>query len=155
MYGSLFGRHKTNKKINLRLMHIVDDVHAFNSYPWGAKLYEFFLKKWFSSSRKMHTSLADNGVAVFDLYGLVFMVQCWVYECNSDIAKYCANRLQGYEQVWPRMLRWSTTSFKYFTSLKKFFNNATHMKWVIICIEYFQKPWGIIIEPLNFITYLK
>lgn len=121
MFGALFCRHRSHKKISIKYMHLVDNIQRFNEYPWGLKSYEFFVKKLYASREKMAGTLI-NKRAAFDVNGLVFVLQVWLFETIPGLGVFCARRVDGYDHIWPRLMRWlGTPVSKTYFALEMFF----------------------------------
>lgn len=129
VYAVLFGRHPSHKKINVKYMHLVDDLNSFDAYPWGLKAYEFFIKKLCRARRILDGNEAA-GLA-FELYGFTYVLQVWLFETCPQLAAFCARHVDPGGKRMPRILCWSATSVRKYASLRKFFKPDAKMKLVI------------------------
>lgn len=119
LYGALFC--DAHKKIPSVYMHILDDLPSFNKYPWGLKSYEYLVQKMHRSHANMLDTLNTQKRATFDVFGFVFVLQVWLFETIPGLGDFCAKRVDKYDEVWPRVLRWSSIpGFKTHQSISKF-----------------------------------
>lgn len=81
-------------------LEIVDDIDAFNSYPWGQRCFadtlrhfrrEYSIPKWGRPERK------------YDAYGLSLALQVWMYETVPILVDQYAKRV---ETCCPRIYQW-------------------------------------------------
>ncbi|KAL8552241.1 hypothetical protein ACS0TY_001078 [Phlomoides rotata] len=111
LYGLLLGRHKCNKKIEMRFLFLVDSLSDFNQYAWGTVVFEYLIHDICRNVHKLN--------AVIDLNGFVYAIQCWAFEAILSYGRQCGVRIEHVDAKIdiPRILLWDSTLFPTFKLL--------------------------------------
>lgn len=130
LYGILLVRDRKSRRIDIRYIHLVDKLEAFNSFPWGRVVFEHLveetrrcMKKQLKEYQKKKAIDPDfNENMKFDYDGFTHALQVWAYEIMPDVADLCATRLD--QTKVPRMLQWKAEKIVTSEELKRlaFFN---------------------------------
>ncbi|XP_022871451.1 uncharacterized protein LOC111390621 [Olea europaea var. sylvestris] len=74
---SILRRRHRRTSIDLFSLDVVDDIDAFNSFPWGRRCYTDTLHVF----RRVHTMpKSERGDRKYDVYGFCMAFQLWAYE---------------------------------------------------------------------------
>ncbi|KAH6794378.1 hypothetical protein C2S52_004855 [Perilla frutescens var. hirtella] len=110
LYGILLIRAQKGKKIDLKYLHLADDLVKFNYYGWGQVAYEFLVRTTHRAQNIMDNLIAEEKNLAFDANGFAIALQIWAYEVMPDVARACAWRVPDRDEEIPRMLRWTLSS---------------------------------------------
>ncbi|KAK6138070.1 hypothetical protein DH2020_028185 [Rehmannia glutinosa] len=124
------------KKLDEKYIYLVDNLKAFNAYPWDRISYEFIVSDirscmsdrvqnfWKRKEKKKTEKKKDHNVEKFDVSGFTHVLQVWEYEVMPELGKLCAKRVSGSTDATPRILRWIAEDAPTAEFLKKniFFN---------------------------------
>ncbi|KAL8483779.1 hypothetical protein ACS0TY_026459 [Phlomoides rotata] len=115
LFGILLMKDKTTKKIDMKFVHLVENLDDFNNYPWGRLAYDVLVKnmrkhmgpKSFTRRARKLTTKDKPTLPHIDVHGFAHVLQLWVYEAIPCVASYCATRRS--KTSIPRMLRWDAS----------------------------------------------
>ncbi|KAL8528608.1 hypothetical protein ACS0TY_006158 [Phlomoides rotata] len=115
LFGILLMKDKTTKKIDMKFVHLVDNLDDFNNYPWGRLAYDVLVKnmrkhmgpKSVTRRARKLTTKDKPTLPHIDVHGFANVLQLWAYEAMSCVASYCVNRRS--KTSIPRMLRWDAS----------------------------------------------
>ncbi|KAK6153049.1 hypothetical protein DH2020_012688 [Rehmannia glutinosa] len=106
------------KKLDEKYIYLVDNLKAFNAYPWGRISYEFIVSDirscmsdrvqnfWKRKEKKKVEKKKDHNMEKFDVSGFTHTLQVWAYEVMPELGKLCVKRVSGFTDATPRILRW-------------------------------------------------
>lgn len=122
LYGILLMKDRTTKKIDIKYIHLVDNLDEFNEYPWGRVAFDFLHNDIHScktiARRDRHKDKKGKHLYThIDIYGFAYVVQLWAYEAMPCVASLCGGRKLG--SVIPLMLRWRSSKFFRFEDLTR------------------------------------
>ncbi|KAH6762528.1 hypothetical protein C2S52_019961 [Perilla frutescens var. hirtella] len=121
LYGVVLMKDKSDTNIQMQFVHLADDIEKFNDYPWGRVSYEYLVKATLSRKEVLEKQLRQGKKAAYDAFGFLMAFQVWAYEVIPDLASHCAHKIEGKEQVFPRILRWTAPEFFQYDYLMPFF----------------------------------
>ncbi|KAL8481061.1 hypothetical protein ACS0TY_027552 [Phlomoides rotata] len=115
LFGILLMKDKTTKKIDMKFVHLVDNLDDFNNYPWGRLAYDVLVKNMRKhmgpksiTGRARKLMIKDKPTLPhIDVHGFAHVPQLWAYEAMPCVASYCATRRS--KTSIPRMLRWDAS----------------------------------------------
>ncbi|KAL8535567.1 hypothetical protein ACS0TY_011264 [Phlomoides rotata] len=115
LFGILLVKDKTTKKIDMKFVHLVDNLDDFNNYSWGRLAYDVLVKnmrkhmgpKSVTRRAKKLTTKDKPTLPHIDVHGFAHVLQLWAYEAMPCVASYCATRRS--KTSIPRMLRWDAS----------------------------------------------
>ncbi|KAH6815832.1 hypothetical protein C2S51_020652 [Perilla frutescens var. frutescens] len=87
LYGILLIRARKGKKIDLKYLHLVDDLSRFNYYGWGQVAYEFLVRTTHHAREIMDNLIAEDKNLAFDANGFAIALQMWVYEVDIVLSE--------------------------------------------------------------------
>ncbi|KAH6821502.1 crooked neck protein [Perilla frutescens var. hirtella] len=122
-------------KIDMQYLHLVEDLHKFNEFPWGLVAYQLLVSSTLSVRSRMDVSKLTHPRAPIDMYGFSYALQAWVYEVMPFVATHCAFRSSNIENLSPRILRWFATKIFRFNDLKQFFTPSGNAHLVLSGIQ--------------------
>lgn len=106
-YATLMGRGFTNKPLDLKYLHLADDLEVFNAFPWGRVSYDYFFRQFYNCYLRVRKSLSKGKKPNVELFGFSASLQIWAYEVFPNLGEICAiARRNRFERIYPRMLRW-------------------------------------------------
>lgn len=130
LYGILLPRNGRITKLDMKYLHLVEDLEKFNAFPWGRVAYEFLAKSILSIRGRMDGSKV--AIKRFDMHGFTYALQTWMYEVMPSVATYCASRASKLGCLTPGILCWSAMKQKQLRSdyLNKLFalGDNAHLK---------------------------
>ncbi|XP_022874029.1 uncharacterized protein LOC111392861 [Olea europaea var. sylvestris] len=97
---SILRCHHKKTSIDIFHLEVVEDIDAFNNYPWGWRCFLDTLRVF---RRGFSMPKGDKPERKYDAYGLPLALQIWVYETVPILASRYARR--G-ETRYPRMHHW-------------------------------------------------
>ncbi|KAH6766350.1 hypothetical protein C2S52_017333 [Perilla frutescens var. hirtella] len=121
LYGVVLMRDRNDTNIQMQFVHLADDIEKFNDYPWGRVSYEYLVKATLSRKEVLEKQLRQGKKAAYDAFGFLMALQVWAYEVIPDLASHCAHKIEGKEQVFPRILHWTAPEFFQYDYLMPFF----------------------------------
>ncbi|WKA03569.1 hypothetical protein VitviT2T_021671 [Vitis vinifera] len=120
----LFGKEGKNL-IDMEWVALVDNLEAFNKYPWGGICYErtlFGLQRALenrvSKYQDKKKTKGEAAVEAYSLVGFPYAFQVWAYEAIPLIGLKYATRVS---ERYPRILNWSATSAPRSTEVENVF----------------------------------
>ena len=120
----LFGKEGKNL-IDMEWVALVDNLEAFNKYPWGGICYErtlFGLQRALenrvSKYQDKKKTKGEAAVEAYSLVGFPYAFQVWAYEAIPLIGLKYATRVS---ERYPRILNWSATSAPRATEVENVF----------------------------------
>ncbi|KAH6778227.1 hypothetical protein C2S51_009539 [Perilla frutescens var. frutescens] len=125
LYGVLLVCGASSHNIDMIYLHLADDIHCFNAFPWGKVAYHLLVRRTHRAKEQLETLMRNNRPLALDGNGFVFSLQVWAYEVLLILARNCADRIAGSEDRLPRMLRWSARKAIKFDLMNRYFLNAT------------------------------
>ncbi|XP_038688821.1 uncharacterized protein LOC119987977 [Tripterygium wilfordii] len=101
----LMPRERRNA-INIKWLQLVDDLDAFNQYPWGSVCYERTATSLACAMIGRAEKYLSKGKAkeTYSLYGMPIVLQIWAYEIVPIIAQRYATKCG---ETHPRILKYS------------------------------------------------
>ncbi|KAH6776196.1 hypothetical protein C2S52_013757 [Perilla frutescens var. hirtella] len=78
VYGILLIRDRKWKRLDLRYMHLVDDLSRFNEFPWGLVAFEFLVRSTHRARDVVENMLAENKNLSFEANGFSIALLIWV-----------------------------------------------------------------------------
>lgn len=123
--------NRTAKAVDLRYIHLMDNLDLFLAYPWGAVSYEFLVLETHRAKLKLAKKQRLGAKLAVEANGFITALQCWVYEIMPNIASKFAIRVSDVRI--PRMLRWSTDGgdkVRYDALNSYFVPSAAHVVWM-------------------------
>lgn len=119
----VYGMHileDPKKSIDLRYLHLIDDMDRFNSFSWGRVAFDFLIKHTIKSSNSLEQVYARGGT--LNALGFVYALQAWAYEVMPAVALRCAKTSPYTADEKPRILRWTADSSCSSDELRRIFN---------------------------------
>ena len=120
----LFGKEGKNL-IDMEWVALVDNLEAFNKYPWGGICYErtlFGLQRALenrvSKYQDKKKTKGEAAVEAYSLVGFPYAFQVWAYEAIPLIGLKYVTRVS---ERYPRILNWSATSAPRSTEVENVF----------------------------------
>ncbi|KAE8664830.1 Monocopper oxidase-like protein SKU5 [Hibiscus syriacus] len=103
--GLRFGRHdevgkEDRQPISEDLILLVDDLDAWNVFPWGSYLWKATWKKLSTAFEDRH-SLRDHG-SKYTLVGFIWAFKIWIFEAFPSMQTYAIKKLNDI----PRAITW-------------------------------------------------
>ncbi|KAH6776194.1 hypothetical protein C2S52_013755 [Perilla frutescens var. hirtella] len=124
MYAVVIIRYKNSKNIQMKYLHLTDDVEKFNAYAWGRVFYEYMVMATHLRRGIIDNLQSQKKRMTYDAYNFVLALQCWAYEIILDVARYCATIAATNEERFPKMMRWTATQYFQYDDLMRFFMRA-------------------------------
>ncbi|KAH6803746.1 hypothetical protein C2S51_031993 [Perilla frutescens var. frutescens] len=121
LYGILLIYAWNGKKIDLKYLHLVDDLEKFNYYGWGQVAYEFLMRTTHHTRDIMDNLIVEEKNLAFDANDFAITLQIWAYEVMPDLACVCTQRVPNWEEEIPRILRWAAEKPCRFHLVNNFF----------------------------------
>ncbi|KAH6757448.1 hypothetical protein C2S52_023430 [Perilla frutescens var. hirtella] len=118
LYSVLLTR---DNNIQMQFLHLVDDIDKFNDYPWGYVSFEYLVEATLSRKEVLDNQLRQGKKPAYEAFGFLMALQIWAYEVIPDLGRHCAQKIEGKEHVFPRMLRWAVPGFCHYDDLMRFF----------------------------------
>ncbi|KAH6756980.1 hypothetical protein C2S53_009214 [Perilla frutescens var. hirtella] len=122
VYGLLLNRDQLWKKIEIDYMYLVDDLNAFNKYPWGRVAYDHLVHwiHWARGNVDRLTVQSDRPST--DVCGFFLCIQIFTFEIMPMLVKHCATRIDSV--AFPRLCRWTTNAYFKYTVLLSYFQSS-------------------------------
>ncbi|CAH9067529.1 unnamed protein product [Cuscuta europaea] len=126
-----------------KYMNLVEDLDAFNSYPWGEDVWDDLVSNMKNNAQALKIC-TGNRVA---FPGCMHAIQIWAFETFPSLASAgLCNKIEGKEDQIPRTLRWSFFKKPSLEKLCELIFNNTEFEWItmvpsleeIKCIEGLQ-----------------
>ncbi|KAH6809106.1 BTB/POZ domain-containing protein [Perilla frutescens var. frutescens] len=143
LYSTILFRGRVTDQIEMNYFHLVDDLEAFNKFPWGLVGYNFLIQST-HEARELLDRLTiepnDAGGYPMEVHagGFNMALILWAYEVMPDLAAVCSRRLGSQMDRIPRMLWWYTNNFANPTTVKQLFSRRRKMvktPLVVTCEE--------------------
>lgn len=124
-------------------MHLIDDVDAFLSYPWGVASYEYLVLETHRAKKSLSDNNCEGATLNMDAHGFVTVLQCWLYDILPNLGSKFAEALNP-DRI-PRILRWSVSSKSIDYHAFRCFFTPSAFEWVMLymfiklrhtCINY-------------------
>ncbi|KAH6797525.1 hypothetical protein C2S52_022079 [Perilla frutescens var. hirtella] len=80
----------------------------------------------FSRKDVIENQMRQGKRVAYDVFGFVLALQVWAYEVIPDLGRYCAEKMEGNEQLFPQILRWTAAGFYHYDDLMRFFPAGVH-----------------------------
>ncbi|KAH6837329.1 hypothetical protein C2S53_003116 [Perilla frutescens var. hirtella] len=80
LYGVLLVCERSSNVLDIRFLHLADDLDMFNSFPWGVPAFEALRSSVLVADGRLQSAVQKNGRCVFDMCGFTFALQAWAYE---------------------------------------------------------------------------
>ncbi|XP_057770254.1 uncharacterized protein LOC130990071 [Salvia miltiorrhiza] len=123
LYGMLVG-YETDKTIEHWVWALVDDLDAFNQFPWGA--YTYNLLCYYTTNCKSKKQ--------YKLYGPVWALHVWSLEIVPDLGNVVGNCVA--EFAHPRCLKWMFRSRPATKDLRPFFEKEEQEILELVADEF-------------------
>ena len=130
MVESLLMAKAHEKMIDMFTLKLVDNLEAFNQYPWGLQSFNFtigFLKRAFIErveKQKKKSEKNPDHLESYHLGGFIFAFQAWAYECICNLNPTFAIKEKD---VLPRIINWKVIESGRYTILESAVFKATNV----------------------------
>ncbi|KAH6796969.1 hypothetical protein C2S52_021523 [Perilla frutescens var. hirtella] len=121
LYAVVLPRDRKEKSLQMKYLHLADDLEQFEKYPWGRVSYEYLLKSTLSRRRVIDNIIRQQKSMAYDVYGFVLALQTWAYEFMPDLGRDCAHIVKRNLGRFPRILRWRVDEFYHYEQLMGYF----------------------------------
>ncbi|KAH6769170.1 hypothetical protein C2S51_014506 [Perilla frutescens var. frutescens] len=121
VYGLLLNRDQLSKSIELEYLHLIDDYHTFNNFPWGKVAYQFLVKSTHAARGNIARAKGSSSRPSTDICGCSFVLQIFAFEVMPRLASHCAHRVP--ETLFPRFMNWTADQYFKAYALAPFFND--------------------------------
>ncbi|CAH9095061.1 unnamed protein product, partial [Cuscuta epithymum] len=122
--GNYILGNQKSLKVPTTYINLVDDLDAFNKFPWGDIVWSDLVDK----VPKCAAILGEGKSTRVTFPGYVFALQIWGFETFPELnrARVCLKRPETY---WPRTLNWSVTSKPSSVVLAEIIFNNPEFQW--------------------------
>ncbi|KAH6762120.1 hypothetical protein C2S52_019553 [Perilla frutescens var. hirtella] len=143
LYSTILFRGRVTDQIEMNYFHLVDDLEAFNKFPWGLVGYNFLIQSTHEARElldRLTVEPNDAGGYPMEVHagGFNMALILWAYEVMPDLAAVCGRRLGSQMDRIPRMLWWYTNNFADPATVKQLFSRRRKMvktPLVVTCEE--------------------
>lgn len=138
VYGVVLMYARLDAKVPTRFIHLVEDLDNFKAFPWGRVSYEILVKRTHGAKNQIDKLKPKHGAAdrKCEAPGFVDVLQVWAYEICTELAAYCAVKVEPRIANPARILRWKSDMRSSFDDLYEFFLGSSGyepVKYLISC----------------------
>ncbi|KAL6349997.1 hypothetical protein AAG906_003926 [Vitis piasezkii] len=123
---------------------LVDNLEAFNKYPWGDLVLENRVSKYQDKKK----AKGEVAIKAYSLVGFPYAFQVWAYKAIPLIGLKYVTRVS---ESYPRILNWSATSAQRSTEVEKIFleHNLTFHSLITPTLEKQQQDYSEMLHQSN------
>ncbi|KAH6779269.1 hypothetical protein C2S52_010506 [Perilla frutescens var. hirtella] len=107
IYSVIVCPNRHSPLIDVSYVHVVDDLEAFENYPWGRVAYDQLIEATHADRAYLdHYQPSSIKRTKVDAHGYTYALQVWAYEMIPLVSQLCARKVLGWETKTPRVVRW-------------------------------------------------
>ncbi|KAH6783558.1 hypothetical protein C2S52_008517 [Perilla frutescens var. hirtella] len=107
IYSVIVCPNQHSPLIDVSYVHVVDDLEAFENYPWGRVAYDQLIESTHADRACLdHYQSSSIKRTKVDAHGYSYALQVWAYEMIPLVSQLCARKVLGWETKTPRVVRW-------------------------------------------------
>lgn len=131
LYGCLLAGNQNQRKVEMKYLHLADDLEKFNLFPWGSIGYEYLVDATHQAKRKIDNQSKTNKEVRFAAHGFSHAILVFLYEIHPAVANDCATVKEGNWGSFPRMLKWRSKEPRRYESVAKYFESREYTNGLV------------------------